>query len=836
MERFDSSPRTFLAVLAAALLLVILCLAAPEALAGGRVTDMIHQLPLWLGQGLGGTGNRAPGPTQPVTVYTRGDTHPGELLCLEYRIGSNYAKIDCVYSSSVTNDAGSGFHHSNWHCTIPAQPAGTSVDYQLFAVPSGTCATGTGQNFSGFNWSYSVTSACTGDASDIVITEVMYDQVGSSVTRYANGEWIELYNQGAAGTCVNLDDFRTDDQDNFPYHVFDFPNIRLYAGDYLVVYTGRPTQSSQAGPNDYVADFLFDDGVRPPMPPSADDYAFVLHMNIPGVTIWNDTGDEVLLYVENGGGEGYQSGIDTPVDYVEWKSPNSSRPVGFNWTCLSSNPAATQGQSIALIPGQPSGNCASWEAAGASGASGYTGNGGSTRGPSSIGGPNAAASGLGLVCDSGGSTPVIDGDVDGDEAWDFSGGTRYIPESEHSFPAPSRSSNTGSDYAGESSAATYWSGGTSPVPHTLSNGDADIQHFWATADADNLYLAVSHPCALWTTRYGGSDVVDLFIAIDTDNNTGAGVYQNSPLWSKRVDFWGWDPEYAVAVERIENGNDYAALVQWNGSAWVDVRAGSSFAYGTYWAGDPDDCTLEFRLPWSDLGGAPTNLDVWNFAVYTTHDADDYDVYDSGPGVGITPFFEQLGDYPRDADYPCGISDPVVIAAGGNSDEALCGDNDGANIYQDSDNSYHGDDPLDAGNQPGSDNYGSDDVDTIVVYYAIEFDDATCPAPTPVELASFTAWAYGTDVRVTWETASEVDLLGFNLYRGTAADGPYVQVNGKLIPAQNPGAPYGARYAWWDRGLRLGRTYYYQLEQIDVNGNTTQYGPVAVTLRPRVGPR
>ncbi|MBN1139062.1 MAG: hypothetical protein JXM73_20955, partial [Anaerolineae bacterium] len=50
-------------------------------------------------------------------------------------------------------------------------------------------------------------------------------------------------------------------------------------------------------------------------------------------------------------------------------------------------------------------------------------------------------------------------------------------------------------------------------------------------------------------------------------------------------------------------------------------------------------------------------------------------------------------------------------------------------------------------------------------------------PTPVELAAFSAAAHGRDVQVGWETASEIDLVGFNLYRSTAAGGPYVQVNG-----------------------------------------------------------
>ena len=38
------------------------------------------------------------------------------------------------------------------------------------------------------------------------------------------------------------------------------------------------------------------------------------------------------------------------------------------------------------------------------------------------------------------------------------------------------------------------------------------------------------------------------------------------------------------------------------------------------------------------------------------------------------------------------------------------------------------------------------------------------------------------MRVDWQTAQEVDNKGFDLYRATSAGGPYVKLNGGLIPA------------------------------------------------------
>ena len=110
------------------------------------------------------------------------------------------------------------------------------------------------------------------------------------------------------------------------------------------------------------------------------------------------------------------------------------------------------------------------------------------------------------------------------------------------------------------------------------------------------------------------------------------------------------------------------------------------------------------------------------------------------------------------------------------------------------------------------------------------------APTAVELSRFEGRARGRIAVLEWETVSEVGLAGFVLYRSTRPDGPYVQLNQELIPAQNPGTPVGAIYTWQDRGLRSGRTYYYRLEQVSVSGARTAYGPVKVTLRSRIGPR
>ena len=98
----------------------------------------------------------------------------------------------------------------------------------------------------------------------------------------------------------------------------------------------------------------------------------------------------------------------------------------------------------------------------------------------------------------------------------------------------------------------------------------------------------------------------------------------------------------------------------------------------------------------------------------------------------------------------------------------------------------------------------------------------------ISLASFTAAPLARGVLLTWETASELDTAGFNLWRGDAADGPYARVNAALIPAVG-GPTWSASYTFTDATVADRATYYYKLEEIDVYGLSAFHGPTAVTV-------
>ena len=106
-------------------------------------------------------------------------------------------------------------------------------------------------------------------------------------------------------------------------------------------------------------------------------------------------------------------------------------------------------------------------------------------------------------------------------------------------------------------------------------------------------------------------------------------------------------------------------------------------------------------------------------------------------------------------------------------------------------------------------------------------------PTAVSLASFEALAQKNAIVLRWETATEIDNLGFNLYRGGSPDGPWTQINKSLIPSLvPPGSPTGALYKFADAKAQAGVKYFYRLESVDTSGNGVFHGPVDAQIKPR----
>ncbi|HSW54439.1 MAG TPA: kelch repeat-containing protein [Ignavibacteriaceae bacterium] len=88
----------------------------------------------------------------------------------------------------------------------------------------------------------------------------------------------------------------------------------------------------------------------------------------------------------------------------------------------------------------------------------------------------------------------------------------------------------------------------------------------------------------------------------------------------------------------------------------------------------------------------------------------------------------------------------------------------------------------------------------------------CYTPVPVELTSFIASVIGSDVRLLWETASELNNSGFSVER-TSANSEYTEVG--FVPGFGT-TTEAKSYSFSDQNLQNGN-YTYRLKQIDFDG-------------------
>jgi hypothetical protein len=89
---------------------------------------------------------------------------------------------------------------------------------------------------------------------------------------------------------------------------------------------------------------------------------------------------------------------------------------------------------------------------------------------------------------------------------------------------------------------------------------------------------------------------------------------------------------------------------------------------------------------------------------------------------------------------------------------------------------------------------------------------------PVELLYFQTVPGSESVTLVWATATEIDTAGFNILRSDSQNGPFARINDVLIPGEG-GPTQGAQYSYLDEGLQDGATYWYQLEDVDVTGQS-----------------
>jgi hypothetical protein len=108
---------------------------------------------------------------------------------------------------------------------------------------------------------------------------------------------------------------------------------------------------------------------------------------------------------------------------------------------------------------------------------------------------------------------------------------------------------------------------------------------------------------------------------------------------------------------------------------------------------------------------------------------------------------------------------------------------------------------------------------------------TYDVPVPVNLSSLAATADNDMVTLRWTTGSEIENLGYYVYRSLMEDGMYEKLTASLI--EGAGSSRTTQfYQFIDQDVEEGRSYFYKLEQINLDGSKVVYGPITATVAKR----
>jgi len=99
---------------------------------------------------------------------------------------------------------------------------------------------------------------------------------------------------------------------------------------------------------------------------------------------------------------------------------------------------------------------------------------------------------------------------------------------------------------------------------------------------------------------------------------------------------------------------------------------------------------------------------------------------------------------------------------------------------------------------------------------------------PIQLSSFTVTPTSEYfVQLHWVTQSETDVSGYYVFRNTINDIGTAIVVSPLVPATNTSSE--TEYSYIDEEVAINTTYYYWLQNVDLDGNFVFHGPVNVTV-------
>ncbi|MBN2281537.1 MAG: T9SS type A sorting domain-containing protein [Candidatus Marinimicrobia bacterium] len=99
---------------------------------------------------------------------------------------------------------------------------------------------------------------------------------------------------------------------------------------------------------------------------------------------------------------------------------------------------------------------------------------------------------------------------------------------------------------------------------------------------------------------------------------------------------------------------------------------------------------------------------------------------------------------------------------------------------------------------------------------------------PVELSGFTAIQKQSAVVLSWTTESELNNLGFNIYKSTKETGDFVKINEALIQGAGNSTVQN-KYTYIDAEVISGMKYFYQIEDVAQDGKTEKHDIISIMV-------
>jgi len=110
--------------------------------------------------------------------------------------------------------------------------------------------------------------------------------------------------------------------------------------------------------------------------------------------------------------------------------------------------------------------------------------------------------------------------------------------------------------------------------------------------------------------------------------------------------------------------------------------------------------------------------------------------------------------------------------------------------------------------------------------ALRSEGISSDSSTVIEIERFEAIPASLRIALEWETTSEPDLEGFHIQESMDGE-DYSRVTPAIIPAAG-GPLSGDVYSYVDYDVIPGVTYSYILEEINIHGDSSCFGPVSAT--------